>query len=98
MDIINQQVSCKEMGALERLEILEYHDAKIKIIKGAHGIVKRGGNNGQRGKLWPQGMTKEANTYRADTIETKVMIMQGKEEKLTTKEAISMIQEETSTT
>eukprot|EP00957_Ditylum_brightwellii_P131439 10024604-Ditylum_brightwellii.AAC.1 len=44
-----------------------------------------------------EGMTKEANTDRTATMETKTVIMQGKEATLITKEAIIMIKEETRT-
>eukprot|EP00957_Ditylum_brightwellii_P024113 1818393-Ditylum_brightwellii.AAC.1 len=67
-------------------------EIKMRIME------ERRGNNGKRGtSMTKEGINEEANKDRAATMETKVVIMQGKEAKLTTKEAVIRIKEETST-
>eukprot|EP00957_Ditylum_brightwellii_P034729 2632336-Ditylum_brightwellii.AAC.1 len=73
-------------------------ETKVVNMEIKMGIVKeKRGNNGQkRATMAKQGMTKEANTDKASTMETKAVTMGDKEAKLITVEAISMIQEEKS--
>eukprot|EP00957_Ditylum_brightwellii_P093649 7131629-Ditylum_brightwellii.AAC.1 len=76
--------------------VLETKVANMEIKMGI--MEEKGSNDGKKGKtMAKEGINKEANTDKAVTMEIKVVIMQGKEAKLTTKKAIIMIKEETST-